>query len=112
MPFSMSEEDYYYLADLEIKILDILAVDLTGIVNEHYGYVYYTGQTYSRIAYVDAFGGVQFQFPVTKQTFILMPYITVQGGIQMLKWDNLEIQLSSWIQTASFSLISKNLNQS
>lgn len=92
MPLTFTQENFAHIADFEINLLNILALDITGIVNENVGYIFYEGNTYSRVSFENAFGGFQFQFPITRQRIIFMSYITVQGGANFSNWDKLEIQ--------------------
>lgn len=79
------------LADFEINLKDFVAFDFTGIMSSNSDHIFYQGQYYSRIANVDALAGVQFQLPFTKQKLILMPYATVQGGVQFSDWNKLNV---------------------
>lgn len=91
-PFSIDEENFLHVADIEVKLLNFLAIDITGLFNERMSYIYYMGNTYSRVSYTDIFGGVQFQFPFTSQSLILMPYVTVQGGVQLIEFKMSKIE--------------------
>lgn len=82
------------IADIEIKLLDILAVDVTGLADIGGERVYYQNSISSKFDFAGAYAGLQLQLPFTKDRVILMPYLTAQAGARFTNWDDLNVDFS------------------
>lgn len=89
--YASRPSDKVFVADIEIKLLNILAIDVTALANKNNKYLFYQGEKYSFFNFADALLGVQFQFPIATQKIIFMPYLTAQGGAQFSNWNELAI---------------------
>lgn len=74
--------------DLDIKIIDILAIDITGVINENLAEILYYNQKNPYINFYEAYAGVQFQFPKTSNLFQIVPYLSLQGGGDIIMEDS------------------------
>lgn len=78
--------------DLDVKLINILALDFTCVLNENIEPILYYNQKNPVFTSYEAYGGVQLQFPITKVSIQLVPYITVQGGGVIAKTDSLTFE--------------------
>ena len=74
--------------------MDILAVYVTGLADEGGHRVYYQNASASKFDFAGAYAGAQLQFPFTKDSVILMPYLTAQAGVKFSNWDDLKVDFA------------------
>ncbi|MCQ2573272.1 MAG: serine protease [Treponema sp.] len=80
-PFNNS---FSHELDLDVKVIDMLALDITGIINENMSPVLYYKDYNPSINSYEAYAGVQLQFPITKNRYSFVPYISLQGGGEIM----------------------------
>lgn len=83
-----NEFEWTHAFDTEVKINNIMALDITAMVNENIFSIYKIGDKIIYNSSIDGFTGVQFQLPIMKKTIVLMPYATIQAGIEYSNEDN------------------------
>ncbi len=66
--------------DLDVNVIDILAIDITGVINENLAQILYYNQNNPLISSYEAYAGVQLQLPKTYTYFSVIPYLSLQGG--------------------------------
>lgn len=97
------ETSFSHIADINIKVINLLSVNIGAEVQEESVHIYHEGEDANNdyIKMVTPYAGLQLQLPFVTRSTILMPYVSVKGGASLSDFDNLQTTIVGIIKTGT-----------